>query len=173
MNNVKEETKIADLLERDGVLHTNTRTEFNEKPYKLRKLSSKDISPMLKILKKVDLRKLKDLFNEIDLTDLVQKNKVESTEENEEVQENEVTDVNISEVYMKIGGTIIFEAIPTVLDTLDNCIADINKLLASVANMSLEELENMDLDIYFNLIYDFINKEEFAGFMKVVSKFLK
>lgn len=89
------------------------------------------------------------------------------------MQENEVTDVNVSEVYMKIGGTIIFEAIPIVLDTLDNCIADINKLLASVANMSLEELENLDLDIYFNLIYDFINKEEFAGFMKVVSKFLK
>ncbi len=168
MANNKQETKVVDLLERDGALITESNIEIKEKPYKLRKLSAKDISPMLKIIKKVDIRKLKNVLNDLDLSEIINAIKENQNEEdNEEIKEES----NNAE-FAKIGEALIFEAIPLVLDALDNSILEINKLLASVANIELTELENLDLDIYFNLIYDFINKEEFAGFMGVVSKFL-
>ena len=171
MDNANQETKVVDLLERDGVAPIDTKTE--EKPYRLRKLSAKDISPMLKIIKKIDIKRLKNVFNELDLTGIV--NAIEenqATEENSMLEENQDSKENKTSMFTKIGGALIFEAIPLLLDALDNCINDVNKLLANVANIELSELENLDLGIYFNLVYDFINKEEFAGFMKVVSKFL-
>lgn len=176
MDNSKQETQIVDLLERDGVISTQINTETKQKPYKLRKLSAKDISPMLKIIKKIDLRKLKNVFSELDMTDVSDMIKENQSEETQDVVTENATINKIqedkSEIFAKIGGALIFEAIPLLLDALDNCINDVNKLLASVANLELEEVEALDLDIYFNLIYDFINKEEFTGFMKVVSKFL-
>ncbi len=160
MSDINQETKVVDLLERDNAV-TNT---IEEKPYRLRKLSAKDISPMLKIIKKVDIKRLKNVLNDLDLSEI--------TNAIKENQNEEIKEESNNKAFAKIGEALIFEAIPLVLDALDNSIYEINKLLASVANMELTELENLDLDIYFNLIYDFINKEEFAGFMKVVSKFL-
>lgn len=178
----KQETKIVDLLERDGVINSEENTEFKQKPYKLRKLSTKDIGPMIKIAKKMDIRRLKTVFNELDLSEISNIiNKDNTSNEELQVPINETLDVeedskeNSKEnlgALAKIGGSIIFEIIPLLLDALDNCIGDVNKLLADVANMEIEELENLDLDIYFSMIYDFINKEEFKGFTKVVSKFL-
>lgn len=164
MSDMNQETKVVDLLERDNAVTAT----IEEKPYRLRKLSAKDISPMLKIVKKVDIRKLKNVLNDLDLSEITNAIKANQKEEDN----NEIEEENNNMAFAKIGEALIFEAIPLVLDALDNSILEINKLLASVANMELSELENLDLDVYFNLIYDFINKEEFAGFMKVVSKFL-
>lgn len=164
MSDINQETKVVDLLEKDNAV-TNA---IEEKPYRLRKLSAKDISPMIKLIKKADIRKLKNVLNDLDLSEITNAIKESQNEEdNKEIEEE-----NNNTAFAKIGEALIFEAIPLVLDTLDNSILEINKFLASVANMELTELENLDLDIYFKLIYDFINKEEFAGFMRVVSKFL-
>ena len=170
----EENTKISDLLERDG-LYTNT---IVEKPYTLRKLSAKDISPMIKIIKKMNIQRLKNVISELDLSTIM--NALDEKQEaskhsinNTEGIENELDLSTSSEIFAKIGETLIFEAIPLILDALDDCMEDTNKFLANVANIELEELENMDIDIYFNLIYDVIKKDEFVGFMKVVSRFLK
>lgn len=164
------ETKISDLLDRDGVDQGIT-PSIENKPYTLRKLSAKDISPMVKIAKQIDVKRLKNVFSEMDLDKLRDLTKepveIEESEESEELEVEENKNLII-----KIGSNLVIEAIPILLDALDNCLNDVNKLLASVANMKLEQLENLDLDIYFRLVYDFINKDEFAGFIKVVSKFL-
>ena len=166
MENENKETKIADLLERDGVNQTPSIYTEEKKTYTLRKLSTKDLSPMIKILKKVDLKRLKNAFAEINIKEIINLPK----EKNEEGEEE--TEKNNTDLMLKVGGNIVIEAIPIVLDALDNCLEDINKLLANVANMELDQLENLDLDIYFKLVYDFISKNEFMGFIKVASKFL-
>lgn len=153
------ETTVVDLLKKDGV------DPIPVKPYKFRKLSAKDIGPMLKIAKKIDIKRLKNALTDINLDEIMNLSK-----KDEEVEENTE---DRQDLILKVGGNLVIEAIPILLDALDNCIDDINKLLANVANMEVEQVENLDLDIYFNMIYDFINKEEFAGFTKVVSRFLK
>ena len=66
MSDINQETKVVDLLERDNAV-TNA---IEEKPYRLRNLSAKDISPMLKIVKKADIRKLKNVLNDLDLSEI-------------------------------------------------------------------------------------------------------
>lgn len=172
MENENKETKIADLLERDGVIQTPSIDTEERKPYKLRKLSTKDLSPMIKILKKVDLKRLKNAFAEINIKEIIDLSKEKNEEGEEETEKTEKTEKNNTDLMLKVGGNIVIEAIPILLDALDNCLEDINKLLANVANMELDQLENLDLDIYFKLVYDFISKNEFMGFIKVASKFL-
>lgn len=166
MENDNKETKIVDLLERDGVNQTPSTDIVKKKPYELRKLSSKDIRPMIKIAKKVDLKRLKNALAEMNIKEIINLSK----EKNEEGEEE--TEKNNTDLMLKVGGNIVIEAVPILLDALDNCLDDINKLLANVANMELDQLENLDLDIYFKLVYDFISKNEFMGFIKVASKFL-
>lgn len=171
MNTDNEKRNLTALLERDGVIHSQQNVIKVEKPYTLRRLTAKDISPMVKILKKVELSRLKDVFSDLDFSDIINK----ENEQIEDLKEEEIEkfDTDTSKVFAKIGENLIFGAIPMLLEALDNCLEDINKLLASVANLQLDEVENMELDTYFNLIYDFINKEEFMGFLKVASRFLK
>lgn len=167
MENDNKEIKIVDLLERDGVNQVSNSKMIQERPYKLRKLSAKDIGPMVKIAKKIDLKRLKNTFTELDLNEIINIAKEKDADREESLEEKNNTDL-----MLKVGGNIVIEAIPMLLDALENCLEDINKLLANVANMELEQLENLDLDIYFRLVYDFINKNEFMGFIKVASKFL-
>lgn len=159
-----KENNVVDLLQRDGV-KLETPSNIVNKPYKFRKLTSKDISPMVRILKKIELKRIKELFSSEEIKNLIQ------NKQNEEETEEDNTES--SQDLMKLGGNLLIEAIPMLLDAVDNCIGDVNILLASVANMEVAELENLDLDVYFNMVYDFVNKEEFSGFLKVVSKFLK
>lgn len=162
----EQETSVSNLLERDGIISTKVNDVEVEKPYKLRKLNAKDISPMIKILKGVNLKRLKSAFENIDFMGIL------NTQNSEDNTADEQEAVNKDKL-LSIGTQAVFEIIPMLLDSLDNCLSDVNKLLANVANMEVTELENLDLDIYFNLIYDFINKEEFMGFFKVASKFIK
>lgn len=166
MENTNNETTVADLLNRDGVIEKS-----NIKHYELRKLTTKDLHPMLKILKKFDLKRLKEAFNEIDFSELVSEKDTSASDVSDITAETETDDK--TELFTKIGGTIILEAVPMVLDALDNALEDVNKLLASVAGIELEELENLELDVYFTLVADFLSKEEFVGFIKAASRFLK
>ena len=81
MSNV---TEISDLLKRDGVITEKQENTDNIKPYTMRKLSSKDISPMLKILRKLNFKKIKEAIANIDFSQVM---KV-AQEQNETVATN-------------------------------------------------------------------------------------
>ena len=183
-------TEISDLLKRDGVITEEQEGTSLVRPYTMRKLSSKDISPMLKVLRKLNFKKIKESLSDVDLGELLKASKEtsETTEEGSEklIAINQNTDIenseenanNNSEIDKKIslmnaGKELVFEILPIVLEAIDEALPEINKLLASVINWNVEDIENMDLDLYFTLIFDFIHKEEFADFMKVASRFIK
>ena len=175
MNNT---TEISDLLKRDGVLTEEIKEE--SKRYTMRKLSSKDLSPMLKVLKKLNFKKLKDVFKDINLKAIIEATNNKNNSNNdviadseedstENVQETSQKEINLVE----IGKDVIFDMFPILLDSIDEAIPEINKLLAGVIEQDVEIVENMDLGTYFNLLYDFIHKEEFMDFIKVASRFMK
>ena len=175
MNNT---TEISDLLKRDGVLTEEIKEE--SKPYTMRKLSSKDLSPMLKVLKKLNFKKLKDVFKDINLKAIIEATNNKNNSNNdviadseedstENVQETSQKEINLVE----IGKDVIFDMFPILLDSIDEAIPEINKLLAGVIEQDVKIVENMDLGTYFNLLYDFIHKEEFMDFIKVASRFMK
>ena len=181
MDNV---TEISDLLKRDGILSEEKKEEEEIKPYTMRKLSSKDLSPMLKVLKKINFKKLKDVFKEIDLESIISASTENSVLEldNENISEGNIEETsgdlaeknNLKGInFEEIGKDIMFDLFPIILDSLDEAIPEINKLLAGIIEQDVNVVENMDLGTYFNLLYDFIRKEEFVDFIKVASRFMK
>lgn len=173
-------TEISDLLKRDGVITEEQEETSFVRPYTIRKLSSKDISPMLKVLRKLNFKKIKESLSDIDFGELLKASKetTETTEEGSEliainqnidIENDEENANNNSEIEKKIflmnaGKELVFEILPIVLEAIDEALPEINKLLASVINWNVEDVENMDLDLYFTLIFDFIHKRGICGF---------
>lgn len=159
-----ENVTIQELLKKDGVISEEENTEVlseQKERFELRKLAAKDIRPMLRIIKKVDLKKIKSALEDIDFSQFKASEETEATEIEKE-----------QSYYLEVGKNVIFEAIPMLLDMIDCALVDFNSLLADLVGLSIEELESLDLDIYFQIIYDFLKKEELMGFIKVASKFL-
>lgn len=122
-----------------------------ETTYEFRKLNSKDIFPMSKLLNKIGIRKFKEAFQNDELTKLM------SGEKNVEA----------------IGVTVAFDLAGIILEALPNCENEIFDMLASVSNLKRKEIESLDMGTFFNMIVDFIKKPEFRDFISVVSKLFK
>lgn len=183
--------EISDLLKRDGVIAEKQKETSVNRPYTMRKLSSKDISPMLKVIRNLNFKRIKESLSDIDFGELLKA----SQENNEIASEESIKDIAVmtsdsdiadaeesinnesaivkKALLMNAGKDLIFDILPIILEAIDEALPEINKLLANVINRNVEDVENMDLDLYFTLIFDFIHKEEFAGFMKVASGFIK
>lgn len=186
-------TEISDLLKRDGVIAEEQEETSSVRPYTMRKLSSKDISPMLKVLRKLNFKKIKEALSDVDFEKLMEatqeiNSNVDEEENNDEKlvvinpyadTEDDTENINSDLAnakkasLMNIGKDLVFEILPIVLEAIDDALPEVNKLLASVINWNVEDVENMELDLYFTLIFDFIHKEEFVDFMRVASKFMK
>ena len=188
-------TEISDLLKRDGVIAEEQEETSSVRPYTMRKLSSKDISPMLKVLRKLNFKKIKEALSDVDFGKLMEVTQEINNDVDEEAEENnneKIVAINSNAdtegdkenitpdlanakkaFFMNVGKDLVFEILPIVLEAIDEALPEINKLLASVINWNVEDVENMELDLYFTLIFDFIHKEEFVDFMMVASKSMK
>lgn len=72
-----------------------------------------------------------------------------------------------------IGASIIFEAVDIILGNLSKCRDDIYRLLSSVTDMSYDEVRGLGFVDFTRLIVEFVKKEEFKDFFKLVSGFAK
>lgn len=143
------------------------------KPYKLNRLEAVHIMPMVSIIRKIGLKELKNSISEEKIKQIISafmggaKN---ATTANEEAETSNDT------TFAAIGISIL----PTALDiveillvNLENAETDIFKFLASVSNLSLEQVKHLSLADVTEMIFDVIQQEEFKDFYKVVSKFFK
>lgn len=126
------------------------------KPYTFRKLETQDIFPMFKLLNKIGIRDLKEnegmknvLFAFMGGT---AKGKV---------------DVN------KIGMDMFFELASLITENIPKCEAELYSLLASVANLKVDDIKKQSPAVTFEMIVDFIKKEEFKDFFSVALKLFK
>ena len=126
------------------------------KPYTFRKLETADIFPMFKLLNKIGFKDLK---------------------ENEGLKKTLFlfmggaptgkVDVN------KLGMDIFFEAASVICEAIPKAEQEIYGLLASVANLKIEDIKKQSPAVTFEMIVDFCKKEEFKDFFLVVSKLFK
>lgn len=136
-------------------------------PYHFRKLKAKDMPSLIKILRKINIKNFKNCFQSEDAKELFKKIMDEENHSDENKEGTEDTALAMA------GGTILLDIVQVILEGLDGCVNDVNELLASVSEKNISELENMDFDIYAQMIIDFIKKEEFKGFLKVALKSMK
>lgn len=128
----------------------------DEKPYTFRKLQTTDMFLMFKLLNKIGFKDLKD---------------------NEGLKKT---------LFLFMGGTangkvdaeklgidIFFEAAAVIFEAIPKAENEIYSLLASVSGMKAEEIKTQPPAVTFEMIIDFIKKEEFGDFFKAVSKLFK
>lgn len=132
------------------------------KPYTFRELGAPDIFLMSKIISKIGIKEFKACFEADGINNLIASMAVE--------EKKEGGNANI----VSIGAGVALEIASVILANLPKCEADIYQMLSQTSNMSVEEIKAPgNAVMFFEMVIDFIKKEEFRDFIKVVSKLFK
>lgn len=115
------------------------------KRYELRRLSSKDIFPMAKIISKIGVKEFSGAFSGAD-----------------------VSSGNAS----AIGLSVFFDIAGIVFENLNSCEKEIYSFLSDLSGISVKDLQALSMAEFAQMIIDLVQKEEFKDFFKVVSKLL-
>lgn len=121
----------------------------------MRQLTSKDIFPMCQIIKKIGIDEFKQCFSTPEIAKLM------------------TEDGGSGKIANQIGITIMFDLVSIIVGNLPKCKEEIYTFLASLTGTSSNELEEISLADFTQLIIDLVQKEEFKDFIGVVSKLFK
>lgn len=119
------------------------------KKYKIRTLMGKDIFKISKFIKKLGINKLQAIFSDNELSKSI--NNIVSHGENQDIAE---------------VGKIVSVFVSTVIDGLCDVEEELNELLESVSNLSKEEISELPLEEYVNMIKDLFMQKTFIDFFK-------
>jgi hypothetical protein len=128
-----------------------------EKPYTFRKLSSDDFFLMVSILGKIGIKELKNCFQGESLESVLASFRGSGDDE---------------KALVAVGVAVGFDAVDVILRNLPKCKNEIYALLAQVSGMTEDEIRK-DMILFTEMLVDFVKKEEFPDFIKVVSKLFK
>lgn len=123
---------------------------MSEKKFELRKLCAKDIFVMVKIISKIGISEFNNCFNTPSVKGKIRGN----------------ADFSV------IGLEVIIEMVGTVLENLPRCETDIYSFLADLSGMKSNEISELGMSEFAELIEAVLTKEEFKDFFTVVSKYL-
>lgn len=130
-----------------------------EKPYSFRQLCAPDIFLMSSIISKIGIKEFKAIFEAGGVMNLI------AGKFAEEKSADENADI------ISVGAGVFLELASIVLKNLPKCENEIYCLLAQTSNLSVEEIKaDGNAVMFFEMLVDFIKKEEFADFIKVVSR---
>lgn len=127
-----------------------------EKPYTFRRLTSDDMFPMFNIISKIGIREFSKCFGGDDF-----KNVMKSFTGKDE------------SVKTVAGISVALEMVNIICGNLPRCKEDIYQLLSQVSGLETDTIKNFDMVTFTEMIIDFVKKEEFGDFIKVVSKLFK
>lgn len=142
-------------------------SNVEEKQYQFRKLKATDIGTMTKLIKKIGISKIKDCFKSEEIGTLMSNFQKEESETEE--KEIETSD---NSLIIKAGIEVVTQLVQIVIDSYSDCEPELHKLLSDTSNLSLEEVQDLDFEVFIDMLLDFFRKEEFMGFLKRVLKLL-
>lgn len=120
------------------------------KPYTFRRLNATDLLQMSQVIKKIGIDNFANVFVK------AYGNFKAENEEQEALQ----------------MGMLIFDVLQLFIAKYEDCHKELFNLMAKTSNLSLEELQQLDFDVYLGMLTDFVKKEEFATFSRAVLKSL-
>lgn len=130
-----------------------------EKPYTFRLLGAPDIFLMSKIISKIGINEFKACFEADGIKNLIQNATTEKKAEGEE------TDI------ISVGAGVFLEIANVILGNLPKCEAEIYQMLSQTSNLTVKEITAPgNAAMFLEMVIDFIKKEEFRDFIKVVSR---
>lgn len=148
------------------------------KPYKFRVLCAKDIPLITNVIKSIGVSEFKECFKGDTIKDIVgmftgKSNEATDNDEDADTQ-NDVADNE--NTLIAVGVSLLpslMDVADVILNNIDKCETALIKLFASTSNLTSEQIGELSLADFADMVIDFIQKEEFPDFFKVVSKRFK
>ena len=132
------------------------------KPYTFRLLGAPDIFLMAKIIKKIGIKEFKACFESDGIKSLIQSAIMGEKERGE--------DSNI----ISVGVGVALEIADVIIGNMSKCEDDIYQILSQTSNLTVDEIKAPgNATMFLEMVIDFIKKEEFRDFIKVVSRLFK
>lgn len=157
--------------------------EITEKPYTLRRLQAKDISPMAKIIGKIGIDELVSCYGDDDFTELMVRLKNRKEMVNRAAEQNgdsifQMGPVRTSSKDKDNSEFVLGVAVATrianrVLMNVDRCEKEVYGLLGSLSGMSAAEVAELDLEIFIQMIMDVARENNVVNFIRAATKLLK
>ena len=113
--------------------------------YELRPLNATDIFPMSTILSKIGIGEFKKCFESDDVKKLV---RTQGKNGNESA----------------VGLAVLLDIGSVILGNLHRCETDIYNFLARVANVTVEEIKDLSMSEFAEMIIEIVQKPEFGDF---------
>ena len=130
------------------------------KAYEFRTLTSKDLFLIIKLVKKIGLDELAKVFEMKNIKSII--------DMSVDTEEKEVSDENI----FTVGLNIMLDIAQIIVERLDCCENEIYDLLSATSNLDKKQVQELDLDVFIEMIIEFVQLEDFHKlFTKVASLF--
>lgn len=139
--------------------------ETVEPAYMLRNLAAKDVFPMVKIISKIGINEFMNAFESEEIKKLVSAISTDNKEKEEDSGEKDGMTV--------IGISVALNISNTLLGHLGDCEQEIYTFLCGLSGKGKEELMEMPMNTFLEMVVDVFKKEEFRGFIGVVSRLVK
>ena len=149
--------KTTNIAEQECTESANEQVQQKEKPYTFRKLETQDIFPMFKLLNKIGLKDLKE-------NDTLKRTILLFSGEGAKKGKIDVE---------TLGVEMFLEVLCLITETIPRCEAELYLILSRTSNLEEEDIKKQDPATTLEMIIDFINKEEFGDFFRVVLKLFK
>jgi len=136
-----------------------------EKPvYTFRKLNSTDVFLMCKIIGKIGISEFTACFEKDTVKNMISKFKDKKTD-------GEKTDGE--KTVAMVGIAVVLELANVIIGNIPKCEAEIYEMLSNVSGLTVSQVKELDFVTFTEMVVDFVKKDEFKDFIKVVSKLLK
>lgn len=131
---------------------------MNKPVYTFRKLNSTDTFLMFKIIGKIGINEFTECFERDNVKQLIAK--VTGGESSKDAS-------------TIVGISVILEIANVIIGNIPKCETEIYQMLSNTSNLSVEQIKGLDFATFTEMVIDFIKKEEFKDFIKVVSRLFK
>lgn len=125
--------------------------------FELKTLDGRDVFPMVSLIKKFGVENFKKLLQTNDIRKMI----------------DEHGEINGEQLEALVGMNIIIDVLAIIVENMGKCEQELFTFLARVANMSVEEVGTLPLDVFGELITEVLSKKELKGFFAGVFKLLK
>lgn len=142
----------------------NIETSTAAKPYTFRQLGGEDMFLMFRIIGKIGVKEFNACFENDGIRQLIAGMAEEKATEGED-EKSAPSAVTYIAVILEIAD-VIFKNLP-------KCEDEVFKLLSQTSNLTIEQVKVLSLAQFTEMVVDFIKKEEFKDFIKVVSKLFR
>lgn len=159
--------KNKDVVENTEVVEDAEATEDVQeiKPYTLRNPKATDIASFLKLFSKLGVKDFKDSFSGNGFKELIAK-------ECEKLAGDE-DDEDTSKFLENVGIGLAFDLVDVILTKLSDCQREVFVCLSHLSGMTVDEVADLDLSVFTQMLYDAVTLPGFADFIWVVSNLFK